>query len=267
MSSVMSSKYVYGGVSDIGYGREINEDYLDFVSLSEDVLFGVVADGVGSKASAMQPAAIASSEITQAVYRLYTYDAAAFLASPRLMLLEAMHIANRVLAAFKVSNEELYSGFGVCVTCCLVYNGNKFCFAHAGNTRLYLIRNKDNVPTIRQLSKDHTKAAEMLDEEIITPEQFVLHPDRTIYTSGLGVFAEPKIQLFDGTLKEGDIILITTDGIHYAIRPEALSDITMQAGSWDAATRTLIEGAKMQKYVDNMTAAIIHLPISEQAQK
>ena len=50
--------------------------------------------------------------------------------------------------------------------------------------------------------------------------------DRLVLTSGLGILPEPKLQILDNlSIKKNDILLMTTDGIHYAIRPEALSDI------------------------------------------
>lgn len=53
---------------------------------------------------------------------------------------------------------------------------------------------------------------------------------------------------------------MTTDGIHYAIRPEALSDIVLQSGTCSDAAKSLIEAAKIEKYPDNMSALIAYIP-------
>ena len=53
---------------------------------------------------------------------------------------------------------------------------------------------------------------------------------------------------------------MTTDGIHYAIRPEALSDIVLQSGSCADAAKSLIEAAKLEKYADNMSVIVAYVP-------
>ena len=254
--------YTYGGTSDCGYGREVNEDFFDFVVLAEDVLFAAVADGAGSRQNGLgiQPAVVAISEITETIRRLYAFDPDMFLAHPTEMLLEALHVANRVIGAFKVANDPLYSGFGVCLSCCLVYHNSSFCFVHCGNTRIHILRlQADGGPRIIQLTQDHTKAAELLQEEIIKGEEYYAHPARYIFTSGIGIAAAPEIQSYAGKLKKGDLLLLTTDGIHYAIRPEAIGDIVLRAGNWSAATQGLADAAKMLKMEDNATAALIFI--------
>ncbi|MBQ3010755.1 MAG: serine/threonine-protein phosphatase [Oscillospiraceae bacterium] len=252
--------YTYGGTSDCGYGREVNEDFFDFVVLSDTTLFALVADGAGSKQNGLglQPAVVAASEITEAVRRLYACDPEMFLAHPAEMLLEAVNVANRVVGAFKVANEELYSGFGVCLSCCLVYENSKFCFAHCGNSRIHLLRlQSDGSSRIIQLTQDHTKAAQLMQEDVIKGEEYYSHPARYVFTSGIGIAATPEIQTYSGQLRKGDILLLTTDGVHYAIRPEAMGDIVLQAGNWSAATKGLTDGARMLKMEDNATAALV----------
>lgn len=256
----VQSKYFYGGVSDVGYQREVNEDFLSFEVLREDILLGVIADGAGSRQCGfeIQPAVIAATEIMSVVKRFYHTNPEFLEKYPIEVLTEAMAVANRSIGIFKVANEDLYSGFGVCVSCCLVI-GEKFYFAHCGNTRLYLIRHlPDGAARIIQLTNDHTVAAKMVEDGTLSGEEYYSHPMRNTYTSGLGFVDAPEIQTYSATLKRGDLLALTTDGIHYAIRPEAISDIILQSDGWESAAKSLIEGAKMQKMVDNMTAAIIY---------
>ena len=251
--------YIYGGSSDIGYKRDINEDYINIVELDDETLFTIVADGSGSKCSAMQPASIVSSEMLQILRRVFAEDRDLFLANTGLFLREAMHTANRVLGAFKLGNEEMYAGFGASVTCCVSTTGGKFTLAHCGNTRLYLIRinPKDKVPTIKQITQDHTKARHLVDEGLLTLEHYHTHPDRLIITSSLGVTTDPVIQINSGKLKENDILLLTSDGIHYSIVPAAIMQLVVSSENCDGAVASLIEASKIQKYPDNMSAAVL----------
>ena len=257
----IQSIYSWGGSTDEGYGREVNEDAIKLVDYSNDVSLFIIADGMGSQPSGLQPAMIAINEIESVIRRMFTDNRELLLQEPGVFLREAMLTANRVLGAFVISNEERHSGFGASVSCCLVHGGNAFCFAHCGNTRLYLLREhpQDRSIQMRQLTRDHTKAIRLLDDGIITPEEYHTHPDRMQLASGLGNFMFPEIQVFDSRLKEKDILLMTTDGIHYAIRPDAIAEIVVSSASCELATASLIQAGKMLKYVDNMSAIMIFL--------
>lgn len=255
----IESKFPYGGTSDYGL-REINEDFLAFEVLREDIVLGVIADGAGSKQCgfSLQPAVIAASEVVKTIRRLYMFSPELIENYAAEMLMESIGVANTVIGAFKVANEVDYSGFGVCMTCCLVC-GDRFYIAHCGNTRAYLIRHtNDGSARIIQLTHDHTLARRMVEEGTLAENEYYSHPGRYNYTSGLGFVTEPEIQTYAGAFKYGDLLVLTTDGIHYAIRPEAISDIILQSDNWNVATKSLIEGAKLEKMQDNMTAAVIY---------
>lgn len=258
--SNIQSKFIYGGTSDYG-GREVNEDFLTFEVLREDILVGVIADGIGSRQCgfSLQPAVIAATEVTDTIKRFYTSNPEFLENFPVDVLSEAIACANRTIGIFKVANEDIYSGFGVCLSVCLVV-GDKFYFAHCGNTRIYHIRHlPDGAARIIQLTHDHTVAAEMvLEGTLADGEEYYSHPSRNKYTSGLGFVVNPEVQTYSGRLQKGDLLVLTTDGIHYAIKPEYISDIILQSDGWEGASKALIEGAKMQKMTDNMSAAIIY---------
>lgn len=252
-------KYLYGGLSDAGYKRELNEDFVSIQELNDDTLFAVIADGAGSKASSMQPASIVTREINACVQRLFQKDPELFLENTELLLPEIILSANQVLGAFKTANEELYGGFGVSVTCCLLFGDNRFAFAHTGNTRLYLLRVNpaDGGIITKQITQDQTKAKKLLHEGYITAEQYHTHPDRLIITGGLGYITDPVIQTYSGKIKPLDFILLTTDGIHYAIRPEPMAEIVIRSNTCEDATKALVEAAKSLHYNDNMSSIVI----------
>jgi protein phosphatase len=140
------------------------------------------------------------------------------------------------------------------VTCCL-FHDDKYSFAHAGNTRLWLIRQG----VIRQLTLDHTKAYRLFMDGIIDEEQYHTHPDNVVLTSGVGVVADPEVQIYeDAKLKEGDIVLLTTDGIHYSVRPDAMTDIIIDAKNCESAAASLVQAAVATRgMADNMSALLV----------
>jgi len=263
--SKIQSNYIYGGTSDECGGVKPNEDYFTFKVLEPDTLLMVIADGMGSKPSTLQPAAIASQKAAETVERLFKTDKETFLNNPTMMLKEAIHVANNVLGAFKISNEEQHSGFAASMTLVFVYKpdntagqpsaSRNFCYAQVGNCRINLLRiMKDGSPRIMQITTDQTKAMELFNDGIITADEYHGHPDRFVLTSCVGVVSNPEIFTYEGKLKENDILIITTDGIHYTIAPEPMAEIVLQAANWEEATKALIKGAKMEKAADNATA-------------
>lgn len=258
-------RFAFSGKSDIGVQRTVNEDYIDVLSLDTDTFLAVVSDGMGSLPGGLQPALLAVNEMTAAIRRYFEKRPDLLLSISEVILENCLISANRILNVFHLCDEERYSGFGASLTCCLVYrkeSGFRCTIASIGNTRLYLLRaNKDKIPQMHLLSHDQTKAAQMLADGIIDAEQYYLHPDRLILTGCLGMSAEPQIQIFeDMPLHSKDILLLTTDGIHYALRPEAIQDIILQSGDCESAIQGLIDAARLEKYPDNMSGVICYLP-------
>ena len=194
------SKYICGAVVDIGVERESQEDYVQYREFGDN-LFCVVADGAGSQKGFPQPAVIAVSDILETLTEIYEENEELFLQNPEFFIKRAMLSANRVLGGFKMGNEERYYGYAASVTCCLFCQDGIFYMGHTGNTRLYILRNS----ALTQITRDQTKAAELLNEGKIDLETYHVHPDRLVITDGLGILLKPHIQILHGKLKENDI--------------------------------------------------------------
>lgn len=261
----MSSIFNYEGISDIGFQKTSNEDFVEAFEFDEKSLLLVIADGIKSDAEGgLHPASVAVQEIGALARRVFQKSPNLLSEYPDFFLSECLLAANRLLTVFTASNDERYAGFACSISCCLLYRqSEKVCatIASAGNTRVYLIRMKKGLPSIHQLTTDHTRGADMVLSGLIKEEEYYTHLDRLVLTSGIGVLSDPKIQILDNlNIKKDDILLMTTDGIHYAIRPEALCDIVLQSGSCSDAVKSLIEAAKLEKYPDNMSAIVVYIP-------
>lgn len=249
------NKYTCGGIADIGAEREHQEDFIQFKELDDKAIFCIVADGTGSRKEYPQPAAIATMEIADYICDTYKEKKELLLQDPEYFIKCAMKNASKVMGAFKMGNEEVFAGYAASVTCCLLLEDERMCVGHCGNTRLYLLRNG----ILNQLTKDHTKAAALLNEGKIDINTYHVHPDRLKMTSGIGVVVDPEIQTFTGRIKDNDLILLTTDGIHYAIQQAAMADIILKSANCETATANLVDAAKnIVKYPDNMSAMLIH---------
>ena len=257
MPKISESIYNCGGATNELDGPKPNEDYFTLKSLAPDVLFIAIADGMGAKPSTLQPAAIACTKAAETITRLYEFDSDAFFSHPDMMLSEALHMANNVIGSFKIANEEMHAGFAVSLTCLLIYDETKISYAHCGNCRINLIRAMgDDKPKIIQLTNDHTEAAQLLNDGEISLDEYYMHPGKFVYTSCIGKVNNPEMQLYNGKIKKGDVLLLTTDGIHYSIHPDYLTQIILESVGWRGASENLIQGARQEKVGDNATAII-----------
>lgn len=256
----MNNLYSFEGKSDVGIQKTINEDYIDSLQIDDETLLLIIADGSGSEANGFQPAIIAGTEIKATVKRFYDNNPSLFFTYSDLILHEAFMCTNRILSVFSACDSARFSKFACSVTCCLLHK-HSATIVSIGNCRLYMIRLFKNNPSIHLLTTDHTQAADMVMAGLLNEEDYYNHVDRLVLTRALGISPKPQIQILkDISVKKNDIILMTTDGIHYAIRPEAMRDIVLQSGSCIDAAGSLIEAAKMEKYADNMSVIVAYLP-------
>ena len=254
----------YGGYSKVGFRRENNEDFLMVKELGDKLLLAIIADGAGSEPSKLQPAQLACRKISEMISRVYNDGAKGDLLkeNAELFLSEAVMSVNQILGAFKTANEEIYSGFTCALTCALFAQESgddyRISLVHTGNTRLYLIRsNPEGNAAIRQLTKDQTEAQLLVDEGKIAEEQYYFHEARNKLLCPLGSFETPKLDRFSGKIRKDCIFLMTTDGIHYAIRPEPMTSLVLENPNFDDACVTLCEAAESLESNDDYGAILI----------
>lgn len=249
-----NNAFLYGASVDIGTEREMQEDFVRVVELDATHLLCIIADGSRSLKDHVQPGPICAAEIEADVQSMYQEQPQLFLSAPDFFLKMSMLHANRVLGAFKMGNEEQYSGYAASVSCCVLSADNHIYLAHSGNTRIYMMRGGRIFP----LTQDQTKGAELLAEGVLDEETYYIHPDRLKITSCLGMIDSPVIQTKRGKFNNNDLILLTTDGIHYAIRPEYIAQLILEAPPTPVdAARQLTEAAKSTKYPDNAAVIVV----------
>ena len=183
-------------------GRKVNQDRLAY-SYSKDVLMMVIADGMGGHARGEIAADVAVSTMTNR----FQQEARTTLRRPKEFLESAIHSAHRAIVSFADQHDMLECP-RTTIVACIVQNG-KACWAHSGDSRLYLIRNgKLAVSTV-----DHSRVQQLIESGVITVAQAAVHPDRNKIYNCLGGVLPPLVtHSEDWPLKIGDTILLSTDG-------------------------------------------------------
>ncbi len=126
---------------------------------------------------------------------------------------------------------------------------------HAGDSRLYRVRGK----TLKQITKDHS-AAELIgakNEDDINP-MF-----RGMILRAVGIQPDVEIDATPFDVKEGDIIVICSDGLYKMLPDKKLVALVRKGGSPAEIVARLIQEANAAGGVDNITvvfAAVGRLP-------
>ncbi|MGB4466692.1 MAG: PP2C family serine/threonine-protein phosphatase [Azovibrio sp.] len=184
-------------------GRENNEDRLAHC-YSRDALLMVVADGMGGHYYGEVAAQIAVQTLTDAFQR----EACPSLADPFLFLQKNIDNAHHAILDYSRQNRLEDSPRTTIVAC--VVQDNVAYWAHAGDSRLYLIRKGHIISQTR----DHSQVQTMVDEGLISPAQAETHPERNKVYSCLGGSHAPELEFSRKTpLESGDLIVLCTDGI------------------------------------------------------
>lgn len=236
--------------TDKGCVREINEDSGRMVRPADPALLAakgtlvVVADGMGGHSAGE----VASQLAAEVVGRVY-YEAAA---EPGEALRRAVEEANRRIHA-AAAEDESKQGMGTTCTALALCGGRAYA-AHVGDSRLYMLRDKQ----LYQLSEDHSAVNEMVKLGLITKEQARTHEDKNVILRALGTSPEVEVSVLEPfRVREGDRYLLCSDGLHDLVLEEEIASILSESEDIHAAGERLIATAKERGGHDNITVGII----------
>jgi serine/threonine protein phosphatase PrpC len=224
--------------------RKGNEDRVGY-SYSRDVLLMVIADGMGGHLQGEVAAEIAVSEIT----RRFQQEARNRLKRPFDFLVSAIQSAHRAIVSHAVEHNLLECPRTTCVAC--IVQGGRAYWAHAGDSRLYLLRRGELVAS----TQDHSKVQQMIDAGAITAEAAARHPDRNKIFSCLGGVVPPVIDTGQNfQLEIGDTILLSTDGFWSQIPASILGTMLGKGTVMDLMPGLLTEAQRRaQGESDNLS--------------
>jgi len=224
--------------------RKGNEDRVAY-SYSRDSLMMCIADGMGGHEQGEVAAEIAVTEIT----RRFQQEARNRLRRPFDFLVSSIQTAHRAIVSHAVEKNLLECPRTTCVIC-LVQNGYAY-WAHAGDSRLYVLRRGD----LAAATQDHSKVQQMIDAGQITLEQAARHPDRNKIYSCLGGVVPPHIDTGrEFRLEPGDTVLLSTDGFWAQIPPSILGTMLRKQTLPELMPGLMLEAERRaQGESDNLT--------------
>ena len=232
-------------ITDVGMVRQVNQDYVYVTDRPLGILQNlfVVADGMGGH----QAGDYASKYTVEVLNR-------------ELALSEGEDIERCLVGAIKTANREIIKeasrdehlkGMGTTVVAATISNQMMY-FANVGDSRLYLINQG-----IQQLTKDHSLVEEMVRLGGIKPEEAKHHPDKNIITRAVGAEDHVEPDFFTVELREGDTVLMCSDGLTNMLEDEEIRMIISGARDLVEKAERLVEAANANGGRDNISVILI----------
>lgn len=167
---------------------------------------------------------------------------------------EAVSSTNDILRDKAAKSEEI-SRCGTTVVMATITNEDILYVANIGDSRLYHLSNNE----LHQITEDHSLVEEMVKKGHISREKARFHPDKNIITKAIG--SEPFIEpdFFEVKVKEGDRILLCSDGVSNMMEEGRLKEILASPWELSEIGDTLVRTAVENGGKDDITLVIIEV--------
>ncbi|MGH9521245.1 MAG: Stp1/IreP family PP2C-type Ser/Thr phosphatase [Terriglobales bacterium] len=243
------------GRSDVGCVRTNNEDNFGYDSRHG---IYVVCDGIGGQA-----AGEVASKMGVDTVLTYFREAAKTKMFPQIgEKVEGISArANALGSAIRLANEAIHeaakkhaahSGMGSTIVATLV-EGNFISIGHAGDSRIYMVRNG----ALQQLTRDHSLVMEQVRRGLITLEEAQASEMQNIIIRALGPEDKVVPDLDDMMAMPGDVYLLCSDGLIRHVPDDNILEIIRGTVTLQLMADRLVDAAKEGGGSDNVTVLLL----------
>ncbi len=228
--------------------RRSNQDRVGYC-YTRDALLLVVADGMGGHLSGEVAAQIAVQYLSESFQR----RARPRLDDPSLFLQNGLEKAHHAIVDYARTRSLPETPRTTCVAC--VVQDGAACWAHAGDSRLYHVREG----RIHAVTRDHSRVQVLVDRGRIREEAVASHPERNKIWNCLGSVNPPQVELSGKTaLFEGDTLLLCSDGLWGPLTPRIISAALLKDEIVEAVPALMSEAeSRAGSACDNLSAVAV----------
>ncbi len=238
------------GITDTGRQRDNNEDAFIAERVADRYVIACVIDGVGGYAGGE-----VAAEISRNVIRERLSGAPADLPAA---MKEALFAANQQIVSEKQKQKEYQSMACVLTLAVTDTQNNVFYYAHVGDTRLYLFRDRSLV----KVTHDHSFVGFLEDSGRLTEDSAMRHPKRNEINKALGF--KPQLELTKDYIEAGespflpgDLLLVCSDGLTDLVNRADMSEILSRSATLSDKAAELVAAANSKGGKDNITVVLV----------
>lgn len=263
MDSSPDIKITVFGKTDVGLVREHNEDCFLIADASHDIRLNdpqeeigievgpkgalmLVCDGMGGAAAGEVASQMAVESISSALAAAAPAERDAF--------------ARRLRRAIEDANDRIYAqsrdnqserGMGTTCTAVALVDGT-LVVGQIGDSRCYVMRGD----RLAQVTKDQSLAWQLIEAGAMTVEEAKAFEHANIILQALGVQERVDVALSQVPLRRGDVVLISSDGLHGPVSDEEMLQILKEEKDVRRACDRLVARALEREGPDNITVVV-----------
>ena len=167
---------------------------------------------------------------------------------------QALEMANEAVFARSGEDPEC-SGMGTTLVAAAVTSQGA-AVLNVGDSRAYHISRTGG---IRQITRDHSVVADMVERGEIRPEEARTNPNRNLITRAVGTAETVPGDFFFVPMREDDMLLLCSDGLTNLLEDDELAAIILQQSDLQAGCEGLIRAALLKGAPDNVTAVLLKM--------
>lgn len=235
-----------GKATDLGMVREQNEDSIYVGQPFNNMLYAIVADGMGGHQAGEVASAMAVEKISSYINAHCQNDMT--VDDIRSIIAEAFFAAND--AIYQKSLDEAHHGMGTTASLCFMKE-NAIIISHVGDSRIYYMD-----AGVRQLTRDHSLVADLVERGEITNDEAKVDPRKNVITRALGTekIISVDLGIYDYA---GEIVLLCSDGLTNFVTEEEILDVVRQEENLQKACDHLVALANAHGGKDNISVIML----------
>jgi serine/threonine protein phosphatase PrpC len=216
--------------------RQLNEDRL--LELP-DLGLWAVADGMGGH----RRGDLAAETVVAAIAAAQPRDAAQVRA--------AVDLANT-----RLHSESAHDAISGSTLVVLHLEDARFECFWAGDSELWLAR----AARVQKVTRDHSVVEELVRSGLIDESDRHAHPQGHLVTRAIGAAQSVELDMAEGSVEDGDVFLLCSDGLTGAISPDDLTVLTNDR-PLEAIADDLLARALAQNASDNVTFILVRATV------
>lgn len=241
------------GLTDIGLVRKNNQDSYAIRVLDDALAIAVVCDGMGGAQAGNVASAVAVEAFAATLEDACKQGLPPDPERKQELLRSACRAANTQVFDLSQKNPE-YQGMGTTLVAALALSREVY-VVNVGDSRGYILSEGQ----LTQITSDHSLVQALVDCGDITPEEARTHPKKNVITRALGVDDSIRSDVFCVEYKEGDVLLLCSDGLTNTVTDAVLQAELSQLTSPEETARKLLTLAVEQGAPDNVTVILAQL--------
>lgn len=235
-------------ISDKGKVRKVNQDSCGYYTAENGLGFFIVADGMGGhNAGEVASAITVDIFVNQAKVGLDLKT----VEQRELFLKSVFRRANDIIL-YKAAADQSMAGMGTTAVASII-SEDTIVIGNLGDSRAYIISDGK----IKQITEDHSYVEQLLKAGKIKEEEAKSHPRRNEITKAIGIefYCEPDV--FELEYKEGDLLLLCSDGLDKMIDDDVILEITGRESEPTDICQRLVDAANSAGGLDNITVIAV----------